>query len=134
MAGQRCGGRTRRVATSRRGGRLRATTRNGTTGLVVLAARRPVQLLQDSVADGQSTNLQMGVAWHDVFYFRLCAVGHDLDDVDEHGSEGVDLFKHPQPHVGRDLIVPRAASVQLASNWTDELGQATFVGGVNVFV
>lgn len=44
------------------------------------------------------------------------------------------LSQEPQPHVRRDLVVARAASVQLPAQRPDELAQAAFVRGVDVFV
>ena len=41
----------------------------------------------------------------------------------------------PNTHIRSDLIVPASTSVQLASNvLADNLGQAAFVGGVNILV
>ena len=79
--------------------------------------------------------LQVGVARHDMLDIALSTRGDHLEEVHQVALKHIQLIPEPQTHVGRDLIVPATASVQLASNvLADDLPQPPLVGSVDVLV
>lgn len=85
-------------------------------------------------ADGLRA-LQVRVAGHDELELGFCARGDDAQEGDEMGIDGIELGAQPQAHVSGDLVVARAASMQLARRGRpDELAEAPLVGRVDVLV
>ena len=70
--------------------------------------------------DGQNTHLEMGVPWEDKVLFVVCAFDEDAYERLEVVLHGGYLVEEPEADVGRDLVVARAARVQLASDGADD--------------
>ena len=77
----------------------------------------------------------MGVAGHqDVDAGDRPFDGRALE-IDQGGPQLSGGRAQPQPHVGDDLVVARAARMQFAGDLgADQLAQASFVGGVDIFI
>ena len=72
---------------------------------------------------------------HYYIHLLLRSRDGDFEKVAEEAVELAELVPQPQPHVRSHLIVPRAASVQLASDLlADELGQPPLVGSMYVLI
>ena len=84
--------------------------------------------------DGQNTHLEMGVPWEDKVLFVVCAFDEDAYERLEVVLHGGYLVEEPEADVGRDLVVARAARVQLAAERANELAEAALVRGVDVLV
>lgn len=79
--------------------------------------------------------LEVSVAGHKDVNVLLGAGDGDLDEVTEVGVENAQLITQPETHVSSDLLVARAAGVQLAANLlANDLAESTLVGGVDVLV
>lgn len=76
----------------------------------------------------------MGVPREDVVLLVVRALDEDADERLEVVLRGLDLVKQPEADVSRDLVVARAARVQLAAERANELAEAALVGGVDVLV
>jgi hypothetical protein len=89
---------------------------------------------EDANATRRAAHLQVRVAGHEVVALPVSALNHDADERAQACLNLLDFVHEPEPHVGRDLVVARAARVQLAAEWADDLAQAPLVRGVDVFV
>lgn len=79
--------------------------------------------------------LQVSVTRHQVLDFLLRTGNRDLNEVLELSIQLAQLITKPQAHVSSDLLVARAAGVQLSADLlADDLAQTALVCGVDVFV
>lgn len=79
--------------------------------------------------------LQMRITRHDITDLRLGTRNRHADEIAQEAVQLAQLVTEPQPHVRRDLLVPRAARVQLPAHFlADDLGETALVGGVDVLV
>ena len=68
--------------------------------------------------------LQVGVAGHDGGRVRVRLVDERRLQGAQLSVEAVDRLAHPEPEVGRDLVVARARRVQAPGRLADQLRQA----------
>ena len=78
--------------------------------------------LQVRVASHEDVNVQLGE-------FGTCL--QQRPDVFENVAFGLD---DPKSCVCGDLIVPRSPGVELPSEWADQFGESSFIGGMYVLV
>ena len=69
-------------------------------------------------------DLQVGEAGQDGLGVRRGDLDQRALQLGEQGGDQVDLVAQPEAHVGRDLVVARAAGVQALAGIADELDQA----------
>ena len=93
-----------------------------------------VSALRLDAGVGAATHLQVGVPGHEHVLLLVRALHHHADEGLEALLDGAHLPEEPEAHVRRDLVVARAAGVQLPAEGADELGQPALVGGVDVLV
>ena len=79
-------------------------------------------------------DLQMSIAGHHRGGFRLGPVDQRLLQLAHCPIEALDRAAHPQPQIGRDLIVARTRGVQAPRRRPDQLGEARLDVHVNVLV
>jgi len=63
----------------------------------------------------------MGVTWHQHIELVVGAVDEDRNEALKALNKNWDFAKKPQAHVGRDLVVARAARMQLPAKRPDKL-------------
>lgn len=81
-----------------------------------------------------NTNLQVSVAGHEDILLLVRAFHHHADEVLQTFFDSANLPEEPQAHVRGDLVVARAAGVELSAKRTDKLGEAALVRSVDVLV
>jgi hypothetical protein len=79
-------------------------------------------------------DLQVGVSWHDVVRLLVRALDDHTDKIFQPGLDIADIVKEPDTHVGSHLIIPRPTSMELATEWADQLTEPTLIGGVDVLI
>ena len=90
---------------------------------------------QQVMAEGHRLgDLQMRVAGHHCVGFRLGPIDQRLLQVAHREVEAVDRAAHPQPEIGRDLVVARARGMQAPRRRADQLGEPRLDVHVDVFV
>jgi hypothetical protein len=80
------------------------------------------------------TYLQVGITRHDDIGFSLSAGYRNRNEFLDVGKNLGSFFTNPNPHVSGNLIVSASASVELASNGTDELTETAFVSGMDILI
>ncbi len=97
-------------------------------------ARRHLDVGQQMMAEGHRLRgLQMGEARHHGRGMRQRLLGQRLLVAGERVVELVDGIAHPEPEIGRDLVVARARGVQPPGGRPDQLRQPALDVHVNVF-
>lgn len=76
----------------------------------------------------------MCVSRHEIVNLLISAFYKDAEKASETLLNILDLIQEPETHICGHLIVPRASCVQLSTQRTDNLPEAAFVGGVDIFV
>lgn len=79
-------------------------------------------------------NLEMCVPRHEVVALLVGALNHDTYECAKTGLDLLDLVQKPKAHVRRDLVIARAASVELATKRADDLAQPALVCRMNILV
>ncbi len=87
------------------------------------------------VAEGHRLgDLEMGEAGHHRIGFGFGTVEQRLLQVAHHRVDPVDRSAHPQPQIGRDLVVARARGVQASRGRPDQFGEPRLDIDVNVLI
>ena len=97
-------------------------------------ARKHLDIGQQVVAEADRLrHLQVGEAGHDDVGIGVGGLDQRALQFGQQAADRADLVAQPQPHVGRDLVVARAAGVQPLAGVADQLRQPGLDIQVHVF-
>ena len=118
-----------------RGGAERAFVEAGPRiGEAAAVARRHLHIGEQMMAEGHRLRgLQMGEARHHRVGILQRLLGERALIIGERGVKTVDRVAHPEPEVGRHLIVARARGVQPPGRRPDQLGEPALDVHMDVF-
>ena len=103
-------------------------------GKPAAVARRHLDIGKQMMAEGHRLRrLHMGEAGHHSAGMRQRLLGERALIAGERGIKRVNGIAHPQPEIGRHLIVARARGMQPAGRLADQLGQPALHVHVDVF-
>ena len=103
-------------------------------GEAAAVARRHLDISEQMMAEGDRLRrLQMREARHHRAGMRQRLLGERLLQAGERGIDGVDGVAHPQPEIGRHLVVARARRVQAAGRGADQVLEPALDVHVDVF-
>ena len=103
-------------------------------GEAATVTRGHLDISQEMMPEGHRLRrLQMGEARHHRAGVLKRLLGQRQLIGGERGVDGVDRIAHPQPEIGRHLVVARARGVQAAGRRADEIGQPALDVHMNVF-
>ena len=77
--------------------------------------------------------LQMRKSWHHRFSFPLGEIKQGRLELINDGGDAIDLMAYEKPNVSGNLIVARAAGVELFAGVTNSPGQSRFDVHVDIF-
>lgn len=108
------------------------TATDGTTGWVDHAKNGIFSIRSGAV--GCCTNLQVSIARQENILLLVSAFDHNADKPFKSRFNRLGLFKKPQAHVRRHLVISRSARVKFSSERPDYFAEAALVGGMDIFI
>ena len=76
----------------------------------------------------------MGIARHEQINFSFGPLHGHPDQLTEMRLQLGNFCTQPEANIGGNLVITAAPGVQFPGNSANQLGQAAFIGGVNIFI